>query len=75
MRCESVEEAPATYTRASDPGRWRALADRVLAGEKITAAEAESVLNCPDEELLDLMGAVYEVRRKHHGKRVQLYFL
>ena len=54
---------------------WQSLADRVLAGETITAEEALAVLECPDEELLDLLAAVYRVRRRWFGNQVQLYFL
>ena len=41
--------------------RWQELADDVLAGETITTEQALAVLECPDEELLDLMSAVYRV--------------
>ena len=57
------------------PFDWSSFADRVLAGERLTAEEARQVLACPDEELLALMDAAYRVRREHFGKRVQLYFL
>jgi biotin synthase len=59
-------------TTASD---WQQLADRVLAGEMIAADEALGVLECPDEELLDLLAAAYRVRRQWFGNQVQLYFL
>lgn len=55
--------------------RWNALAERVLAGEVISAADALPVLCCPDDELLDLLAATYRVRRRWFGNRVQLYFL
>lgn len=54
---------------------WHALADRVLEGTPLTAEEAQSVLDCPNEELLSLLDAAYRVRRRHFGNRVQLYFL
>lgn len=57
------------------PSRWQHLADRVLAGHRIESDEALDVLACPDEELLDLLAAVYRVRREAFGNRVQLYFL
>ena len=41
----------------------------------ITADEALAVLECPDEELLDLLAAAYRVRRRWFGNEVQLYFL
>jgi biotin synthase len=54
---------------------WQLLADRVLAGEALSADDANSVLECPDEELLDLLAAIYRVRRRWFGNQVQLYFL
>ena len=33
------------------------------------------MLRCPDEELLELLGAAYRVRRRHFGNRVHLNFL
>jgi biotin synthase len=57
------------------PGLWQQLADDVLAGETISREQALAVLECPDVELLDLMAAVYRVRRRSFGNEVQLYFL
>jgi biotin synthase len=54
---------------------WQALADRVLAGEAISSEEALSVLECPDEELLDLLSSAFKVRQRWFGREVQLYFL
>jgi biotin synthase len=54
---------------------WRELADRVLDGDTLSAEDALRVLDCPDDELLDLMAAVYRVRRRWFGNQVQLYFL
>jgi biotin synthase len=51
------------------------LADRVLSGDTLSAGEALAVLECPDEELLDLLAAAYRVRRRWFGNQVQLYFL
>jgi biotin synthase len=59
-------------TRAGD---WQLLADRVLTGETLTADEALEVLDCPDDELLDLLAAAYRVRHRWFGNQVQLYFL
>ena len=56
-------------------GSWQQLADEVLAGGSISTEQALAVLECPDEELLDLMSAVYRVRRRFFGNEVQLYFL
>ncbi len=57
------------------PTNWHALAERVLEGHLLEADEALAVLRSPDEDLLDLMAAVYRVRRRYWGNRVQLYFL
>jgi biotin synthase len=54
---------------------WEQLADRVLAGDSLSSGEALAVLECPDEELLDLLAAVYRVRRRWFDNKVQLYFL
>lgn len=54
---------------------WSILAEKALAGEEIARAEAQAVLDCPDESLLALIDAAYAVRRAHFGKRVKLNFL
>jgi biotin synthase len=54
---------------------WSRLAERVLAGHALSADEALAVLESPDEQLLDLLAAVYRVRRRWFGNQVQLYFL
>ena len=55
--------------------RWHALAGRVLDGGEIDRAEARAILESPDVELLDLLGAAYRVRHRHFGDTVQLFFL
>ncbi len=59
----------------STSSRWHALAERSLAGDSLTVAEAESILAAPDTELLALLDAAYQVRRHHFGNQVQLYLL
>lgn len=54
---------------------WHGYAARVLSGEQLTAAEAEQILTCPDDQLLSLLDAAYKVRHKHFGNKVQLYLL
>jgi biotin synthase len=54
---------------------WSELAQRVLAGYKLTEDDALAILQAPDDELLDIMSAAFQVRRRHWGKTVQLYFL
>jgi biotin synthase len=73
----SVTTAPPLTESATctAPSIWHQLADRVLAGGTLTDDEALSVLECPDDELLDLLAAAYRVRRRWFGNEVQLYFL
>nr|WP_259545650.1 biotin synthase BioB [Heyndrickxia oleronia] len=52
--------------------KWKNLADKVLADEEITETEALSVLNCPNDELLLLMDAAFQIRKHHFGKKVKL---
>jgi biotin synthase len=70
-----LETAPTEPAAQPATGRWHALADRVLGREVISSEEALGVLECPDDELLDLLSAVYRVRRHWFGNQVQLYFL
>ncbi|WP_198508476.1 biotin synthase BioB [Bacillus xiapuensis] len=51
---------------------WNELADSVLAGEEITDEQAMSILNCPNDELLNLLQASYRIRRHYYGNKVKL---
>lgn len=62
-------------TNIQSASRWQSFADRVLAGEPLSAEEAQEILRAPDSELLDLLQAAYRVREHHFGRRVQLYLL
>lgn len=66
-----------TATPALSPAtsQWHEFADRVLAGETLSAAEAESILTAPDSELLSVLDAAYRVRQHYFGNQVQLYLL
>jgi biotin synthase len=55
--------------------KWQKLATEVLAGRSLSPDDAVDVLDCPDTELLDLLAATYQVRRRSFGNQVQLYFL
>ncbi|WP_420176932.1 biotin synthase BioB [Luteococcus sp. OSA5] len=46
-----------------------------LAGESITPEQALEILRCPDEEVLALVNAASQVRRKYFGNRVKLNYL
>ena len=48
---------------------------RVLAGEELSRAEANAVLNCPDEKLPDLLAATLNVREATFGRRVKICIL
>jgi biotin synthase len=59
----------------TDSQRWHSLADRVLEGVSLTAADGLAMLRCDDAELLDLLAAAYRVRRHWCGNRVYLNYL
>ncbi|WP_338754578.1 biotin synthase BioB [Bacillus sp. FJAT-52991] len=52
--------------------KWDELADVVLEGQEIGDAEALSILNCPDDELLGLVNATYKIRHHYYGNKVKL---
>ncbi|MEE9369077.1 MAG: biotin synthase BioB [Pontiella sp.] len=55
---------------------WQALALRILdGGNPITRDEALSVLQSPDDELLDVLQAAYKIRKHYFGKKVSLHVL
>jgi len=56
-------------------GAWQGLAQSVLEGHRLSPDEGLAVLRAPDEELLDVLGAAYLVRRQWFGNRVHLNFL
>lgn len=51
---------------------YRGLAQNVLKGYKLTEVEALGILNCPDEELLDLLQSAYKIRHHFYGNQVKL---
>ena len=51
---------------------WEALADKALADDRPSSAEALAVLQAPDEEVLSLLAAAFRVRRAHFGLLVKL---
>jgi biotin synthase len=55
--------------------QWQSLADRVLAGEMLTAAEARAILTAPDSHVLDLLSAAYRIRQHYFGTTVKLNYL
>ncbi len=61
-----MHDAHAPYTR---------LAERALAGEAPSRAEALWVLDAPEVELLPLLHAAYRPREKHFGRTVMVHVL
>ena len=57
------------------PNGWNNLADRVLAGHRLSEDEGLAVLRSDDCELVDLLAASYRVRYRWFGNRVYLNFL
>lgn len=55
--------------------QYQQLAEQVLGGYQISRDQALSLLRSPDEDLLALLSAGFQIRRKYFGKTVQLYFL
>ncbi|WP_026584917.1 biotin synthase BioB [Bacillus sp. J33] len=51
---------------------YRDLAKNVLEGYELTDSEAMGILNCPDDELLDLLQSAYKIRHYHYGNQVKL---
>ena len=52
--------------------KWTELANRVLDGEEITNQEALSILDCPDDDVLLLMHATFQIRKRYYGTKVKL---
>ena len=71
----SVEPRCVAGATGWSPGDWHSLAERVLAGDRITREEARAVLASGDEDLLDVLAAAYRIRRQAFGNTVQLFFL
>jgi biotin synthase len=55
--------------------RWDALAQRVLAGHRLTREEGLAILDSSDLELPSLLAAAFRVRLRHFGRQVHLYYL
>ncbi len=62
-------------TNAKPQSDWRALSARVLAGESVDRAAALSIMETPDDGLLDLLSAAFAIRKKYFGRGVRLHLL
>jgi biotin synthase len=51
------------------------LAHQVLDGRELEVAEALDLLDTPDDRLLELLAAAFEIRRHYYGKQVKLNYL
>jgi biotin synthase len=51
---------------------WKELALGVIEGEEITNEEALSILQSPDDELLELLHSAYLIRKHYYGNKVKL---
>lgn len=49
--------------------QWMELAERVLDGGEVTEKEALSILECPDDDVLLLMHAAFQIRKRYFGKK------
>lgn len=54
---------------------YAALSDKALHDIVLTRSECLAVLHTPDDDLLDLLKAAFEVRRRYFGKTVRLQML
>jgi biotin synthase len=52
--------------------QWMELANKVLNGGSMTNDEALSILECPDEDVLLLLHASFQIRKRYFGKKVKL---
>lgn len=55
--------------------KWDKLAEKVLASESATRADAMDVLNSSNDELLGLLQAAFRIRARFHGRGVRLHVL
>jgi biotin synthase len=54
---------------------WDRLAERALAGDRLTRDDGLAILRAPDTELPVLLAAAFRVRLAHFGRKVHLYYL
>lgn len=51
---------------------YRELAQAVLDGHQLTQEEALALVEAPDEDLLDILHAAYQIRKTYYGNKVKL---
>jgi biotin synthase len=50
-------------------------ADLAIKGKRLDRAQCRRVLGCPDDEIISLIDAAYQVRHKYFGNRVYIHML
>lgn len=55
--------------------QWRRLTEQVLSGQQVGKTEALAVLESPDDELLAVLDAAFQVRLAHFGRGVRLHVI
>jgi len=56
-------------------GRYHRWAEDILAGGALSREQALAILAAPDEDVLEILAAGFQLRQRYFGKTVQLYFL
>src|SRR4051812_48153949 len=51
---------------------YRELAEKVINGYTVSQEEALAILQAPDEDLLDVMNAAFQIRKHYFGNKVKL---
>jgi len=71
----STADAASLSESISLPAGWQGLAQSILDGHQLTHAEGLAILRARDSEVLSLLDAAWQIRQKHFGNQVQLYYL
>lgn len=54
---------------------WKLISNKILDGISITKDQALAILNSPDYDLLEVLQASYQIRKKYFGNTVSLHLL
>ena len=75
----AISDATISTSSSSDHGafgdRYYRLAEDVLSGKSISRENALSILTAPDTDVLSILAAGYQIRKRFFKNSVQLYFL
>lgn len=72
---DSAQASPGTSERGTSDPIYHSLASRALENIPPTASEARWILDGEDVELLPLLQAAFEPRRRHFGRKVMVHIL